>query len=57
MQIKELNKQEMLNIDGGTITSSLINAITSAINTLYELGKETGSALRRLTNSKYCPIN
>ena len=57
MEIKELDKQEMLNIDGGTFTSSFINAITNAINTLYELGKETGSALRRLTTNKYCPIN
>lgn len=57
MQVKELDKQEMLSVSGGGLTSSFINAITNAINTLYELGKETGSALRRLTNNKYCPIN
>ncbi len=57
MQIKELDKQEMLATNGGTFTSSFINAITNAINVLYELGKETGSALRRLTTNKYCPIN
>ena len=57
MQVKELDKKEMLCVSGGGFTSSFINAITNAINTLYELGKETGSALRRLTSSKYCPIN
>ncbi len=55
--MKEIDKKTMLNISGGSFTSSFINAITNAINALYELGKETGSALRRLTNNKYCPIN
>ena len=56
MKVFELNEEEMLKIDGGSLTSSFINAINSAINTLYELGKETGSALRRITNNKYCPM-
>ena len=54
MKVLELNDEEMSKIDGGSLTSSFINAINSAINTLYELGKETGSALRRITNNKYC---
>jgi len=57
MQVKELPDQEMASISGGGLTSSIINAINNVINTLYELGKETGSALRRLTNNQYCPIN
>lgn len=57
MQVKELNDNEMFKINGGALTSSFINAINSVINTLYELGKETGSSLRRLTSGKYCPIN
>ena len=57
MQAKELNESEMLKINGGSLPSSLINAIVNAINTFYELGKETGSALRRLTINQYCPIN
>ena len=57
MQVKELNEKEMLNISGGTLTSSFINAINGIINTIYELGKETGSAIRRLTTGSYCHIN
>ena len=57
MQIKELNEKEMLEINGGALTSAFISAINGVINTLYELGKETGSSLRRLTSGKYCPIN
>ena len=57
MQVKELDKQEMQSINGGSLTSSFINAVVNAVNTIYELGKATGGALRRLTNSTYCPMN
>lgn len=53
----ELNKEKMQQIDGGaSITSAMLNAISKAVNTLYELGKQTGSAIRRLVKNKYCPI-
>lgn len=57
MQARELNENEMLKINGGALTSSFINAINSVINTLFELGKETGSTLRRLIQGNYCPMN
>ena len=57
MKVKELDKQEMKSVNGGSISSSFINAIVSAINTIYELGKATGGAIRRLTNNAYCPMN
>ena len=57
MQVKELEDREMENIIGGDLTSSFINAIVKAINTLYDLGKETGSAIRRINSGKYCSIN
>lgn len=53
----ELKKEEMRNITGGSISSAMINAITKAVNTIYELGKQTGSTIRRLISGKYCPIN
>ena len=53
----ELNKEEMRNITGGAITSAMINAISKAVNTIYELGRQTGSALRRIISGKYCSIN
>ena len=48
----ELKKEEMQEINGGGITSSMINAISKGINTLYELGKQTGAALRRIISGK-----
>lgn len=52
----KLNKEEMLKIDGGAITSAMLNAISKAVNTLYELGRQTGSALRRIIKNKYCAL-
>lgn len=53
----ELSKDKMQQVDGGAITSAMLNAISKAINTLYELGKHTGSAVRRLIKKTYCPMS
>jgi len=52
----ELIKEEMKNISGGGLTSTMLNAITKAINTIYELGRQTGSAVKRLIKKSHCPI-
>jgi len=53
----EIKKIEMKNIVGGeSLTSAWLNAISKAVNTLYELGKQTGSAIRRMVKNSYCPI-
>ena len=57
MVVRELKENEMLNIDGGSLSSSIINAINQIINTLYELGSATGSAIRRLVGGSYCSAN
>ena len=56
MTVKELKTTEMHEVSGGSIASPLINAVTKAITSIYDLGRETGSALRRLINGKYCPL-
>ncbi len=53
----ELQKNELVEITGGAITTTWINSINKIINTIYELGKETGSSIRRLIYGSYCPIN
>ena len=57
MTQRELKTTEMKSITGGAIASSLINSISKAVNTVYQLGKQTGSALRRVISGKYCPVN
>ena len=57
MIVRELKEKEMMEIDGGTLTSSFINAIANIVNVIFDIGKETGSAIRRLTMGNYCSIN
>ena len=53
----ELKKDELKKIDGGAIASSMINAVTKAVNTIYELGRATGSAIIRLIKKAHCSLN
>ena len=53
----KLTTKEMKNIKGGGVSYSLINAVTKAVTAIYELGKSTGSAIRRIIQKAYCPIN
>lgn len=50
----KLNKEELLNVDGGAITASLINSFARAGSLLLELGRSLGSAIRRLYSGKTC---
>lgn len=49
-----LTKQELLNITGGAVTATLINAFAKGISTLLELGRNFGSAIRRVSTGKLC---
>ena len=53
----KLNNIEMENISGGGFTSSMLNAISKAVTTVYNLGKNFGSSIRRIAYRTYCPIN
>ena len=54
MQIKELSNNEMEQVNGGAITSAVINAIVSVIETILELGERTGSSIRRMISGEVC---
>ena len=47
--------KQLKQIEGGGITSAMINAISKGVNTLYELGRQLGSSLRRIISNSYCP--
>ena len=52
-----LNEAELLKIIGGiNITASFLSAIVRGIDTIYEIGKAVGSALRRVQSGKICPV-
>lgn len=54
----ELKKDELLNIVGGAswLTSSFINALSKAANTLLQLGRSLGTAIRRSVSGKVCSL-
>ncbi len=55
--MKELGKNELLNIDGGTsISGTLISSITRGINTLLDMGRSLGTAIRRIGSNNVCPL-
>lgn len=50
----KLNNRELMQITGGAITATFINAISRAVNTIVKLGQIIGSALRRTISGSYC---
>lgn len=54
--MKNLNKEELLNIEGGSISGTLISAITRGINTVLDMGRALGNAIRRIGSGNICPM-
>lgn len=56
--MRELEKQELLEISGGAswFTASFINAAARAMETLMDIGRSVGTAIRRTINGTYCPV-
>ena len=54
--MKRLNENEMLEIEGGGITGTLINAFIATGKFIYNLGQSLGSGLRRIGTNNLCPL-
>ena len=53
--MKKINKNEMMNITGGTsVYTTAINAILKGISTLFGVGQAVGSSIRRLVTGCAC---
>lgn len=52
----KLEKQELINIEGGAISASFINALARGLNTILDLGRSVGTAVRRLYSGKICSV-
>lgn len=50
----KLTKEEQLNIYGGSVSSTMVNAIVKGINILIELGRSLGSSIRRISDNNMC---
>lgn len=55
--MKELNKREMLNVEGGaTLSASMLSAIYKTIDTIFSIGEALGSYIRRASEKKMCDL-
>ena len=55
--MKELNKNELLEITGGgSWSGAFFNSVSRAIDTVVNVGRSFGSAIRRITNGTLCPL-
>jgi len=50
----KLNNELLINIKGGAISSTLLNAFSRLISTVIDLGRTVGSSIYRYKNKNYC---
>ena len=54
-----LNDKELMSIEGGAsnwLTAAFVNATARAINTVLDVGRSLGSAIRRVFSGKVCSV-
>lgn len=55
--MKEIEKENLHHIDGGTgISGTLINAFSTGIKTILEVGRSFGTSLRRVFSNNMCSL-
>jgi len=52
----KLTKNQLIKIEGGGITGTLINSLVKGINSILDLGRSLGTAIRRIGRNKICKI-
>lgn len=48
------SRKELLDIQGGSISATMINAIVRGFQFLFEVGKSVGSSISRMISKNYC---
>ena len=51
-----LNELECKKVKAGSISGTLLSAITKVINSILDIGRACGSAIRRLSSNKSCVL-
>lgn len=54
--MKKIENNELHQIYGGAITAGFITAVVRAVNSILDLGRSLGSAIRRIQNGKVCSL-
>ncbi|MBQ7140141.1 MAG: hypothetical protein IJO32_01400 [Bacilli bacterium] len=53
--MREMNKEYLLQIDGGVnISGAIVTAFTKAFNTILDIGRSLGTAIRRINSGQMC---
>jgi len=53
--MRQISNKKLMNVKGGiSFSASLISAMARGINSILELGRSFGTAIRRLKNKNYC---
>lgn len=51
----KLDNNELINISGGVnLTAAYLNAASRAVNTILDLGRTVGTAIRSAVSRKWC---
>ena len=53
MKIDDIN---LLKVEGGGLSASVLNYLSTAIKTVYNIGQDLGGSLRRIATGKTCPL-
>ena len=52
-----LERETLIKIEGGGLLSgTVLNAIIKGVNTILDLGRSLGTALRRINTGNVCPV-
>lgn len=54
--MKVLDNNELYNIEGGSVSGTLINAFVDGIKTIMDVGRSLGSAIRRVVSGNLCSL-
>ena len=53
----ELSKKSLQEIEGGlSISGTLLNSFSKIIDTIMDVGRSLGSAIRRINDNSICPL-
>ena len=53
MKIEDIN---LMKVEGGGISGSVLNYLSTVIKTVYNIGQELGGAIRRIATKTVCPL-
>ena len=49
-----MTKEEMINVIGGSVSGTLVNALVRVVNAALEVGRSLGSSIRRISSNNLC---